>query len=230
MTDCITLPREVITKLWMTPDALQLFAYLLHIADKNGDVNIDMSHISNDIRQSCNRVESGLAILRNLSIISRKSSKRIHLYLTLGDTPSKPNGEELIHLPTDDFASFADTFNRKVKGTSIPQIRGLSDSRKKSLISRAKECGGLNALENILDRVVASDFLSGRKTDFCASFDWIFKKANFIKILEGNYDNKSTSTPQRTIDGRQIDRYSALAAAARSVIRRDTTVYPPEYD
>ena len=37
-------------------------------------------------------------------------------------------------------------------------------------------------------------------------------------------------TPQRTADGRQIDRYSALEAAAGAVIRRNTVVNATNYD
>ncbi|MNP53901.1 hypothetical protein D3C76_1484160 [compost metagenome] len=40
--------------------------------------------------------------------------------------------------------------------------------------------------------VEASDFLTGRdgKWGNCG-FDWIIKESNYIKILEGNYANKS---------------------------------------
>jgi hypothetical protein len=36
-----------------------------------------------------------------------------------------------------------------------------------------------------------SDFLNGANNrNFTASFDWIFNASNFLKILEGNYQNK----------------------------------------
>lgn len=41
------------------------------------------------------------------------------------------------------------------------------------------------------ERVSKSDFLTGRKADWRASLDWVIKPANRIKILEGNYDNRS---------------------------------------
>ena len=122
----------------------------------------------------------------------------------------------------DNLASFADIFNSKVEGTRIPRIRGLSDTRKRALKNLAKEYGAV-ALESILDKVVASDFLSGRKTDFCASFDWIYKKANFLKIYEGNYDN--TIRPSGFV-ARQADRYSALENAADAVLFNATGCDP----
>lgn len=48
--------------------------------------------------------------------------------------------------------------------------------------------------------------------------------------LKNNGTYKPTPTPQRTPDGRQIDRYSALEAAARAVVRRNPSVYPTGND
>lgn len=42
-----------------------------------------------------------------------------------------------------------------------------------------------------------SDFLSGRKTDFKASFNWIMGPKNFTKILNGAYNN-NRALPERT--------------------------------
>lgn len=40
------------------------------------------------------------------------------------------------------------------------------------------------------DYVAKSDFLTGKKTDFIADLEWLIKSANFVKILEGKYENK----------------------------------------
>ena len=211
------IKTSVIADLWGNPKELQLLAYLLSRADKDGNVECRVISVSWNLEQSIEQICKGLRMLENMHIISKvpydvfKSKYHINALDTTTETPTA--------LLPDVYQTFAETFNRKVKDTAIPQIRGLSDTRKKALMSRAKEYGGIEVLENILDRVIASDFLSGRKTDFCASFDWIFKKANFIKIIEGNYDNKSTSNSQHAIDGRQTDRYSALAEAAGTIIR-----------
>jgi hypothetical protein len=45
----------------------------------------------------------------------------------------------------------------------------------------------------VFNKVVESDFLSGRKTDWRCNFDWIFNKTNFRKIYEGNYDNGASN-------------------------------------
>ena len=41
------------------------------------------------------------------------------------------------------------------------------------------------------EKAEQSDFLKGKSGKFKASFDWIMKAANFIKVLEGNYDNRA---------------------------------------
>ena len=149
------------------------------------------------------KVGQGLRLLEKMQIVGKKDFEIYHIN-AISSTPTPDTTTALL---IDEYKDFADTFNTKVKYTAIPQIRGLSDTRKRALVSRAKEYGGLKELEAVIDRVVASDFLSGRKTDFCASFDWIFKKANFIKIIEGNYDNKLTPTA--------TDRYASEREANR---------------
>ena len=61
----------------------------------------------------------------------------------------------------------------------------MTDSRRRALLnSKIKDW------EQLFFKVEASDFLSGRVKDWKASFDWVIKPVNAVKILEGNYDNK----------------------------------------
>lgn len=78
----------------------------------------------------------------------------------------------------------------------LPSVKVLSDAR----ISHIKGCikqfnksehdfESLETWEKLFSYVGKSDFLMGRtKESFCANFDWITKKANMIKIVEGNYE------------------------------------------
>lgn len=81
--------------------------------------------------------------------------------------------------------------------TSLPKVLRLSDARKEKVKARLKEWGG-NDPEKMLDnarslflRIERSDFLTGRSGKWKgASFDWIFdSRNNWIKVMEGNYDN-----------------------------------------
>ena len=211
------IKTSVIANLWGKPDALHLLAYMISRANQNGDWRFQPIAIASELGLSMGKVGQGLRLLEKMQIIGKKDFDTYHINVI----STNPTTALLI----DEYKDFADTFNRKVKGTAIPQIRGLSETRKKAVRSRAKEYGGLTALEDILDKVVASDFLSGRKTDFCASFDWIFKKANFIKILEGNYDNKLTpTTTNRYASEREANRQrvdNGLRAAMDVVAREN---------
>lgn len=85
-------------------------------------------------------------------------------------------------------ANFVKFWNETVKGTYVPQIKVFSDRRKKMLKARLKEYGKRKIFDAI-EIVPKSDFLSGRKTDFRASFDFVFGPENFPKVIEGNYNN-----------------------------------------
>jgi len=79
---------------------------------------------------------------------------------------------------------------------SLPKAKKLSPERERllrSFIKWAKKEFGeeyQNAVITALKKVEASDFLTGRNGGWGgANIDWVFKKGNFLKILEGKYDN-----------------------------------------
>lgn len=82
---------------------------------------------------------------------------------------------------------------------SLPRIEKVTDSRRvliRKAEERLKSTGGFAPF---FERVERSDFLTGRKTNWRAGFDWIMKAANLWKIIEGNYDNrKDPSNPDYT--------------------------------
>lgn len=79
---------------------------------------------------------------------------------------------------------------------SLPRIAKLTEARRQKIRARLDEFGcqpeeWLTTAETLFKRVQASDFLTGRKTDWKASFDWLFENGkNWVKVTEGNYDNK----------------------------------------
>ena len=102
--------------------------------------------------------------------------------------------EETVDIPagkiTPSYQIITDYFNNAVSNCNVPKIRNINEARKKSIKARLGEYD-IETILNVIDKVVASDFLNGSSnTGFTASFDWIFKPSNFIKILEGNYDNR----------------------------------------
>jgi hypothetical protein len=70
----------------------------------------------------------------------------------------------------------------------LPQPKKITPARKTAIKNRVRE-NSIEDLGRVFTLVHESDFLSGRKTDFKASLDWILNPTNFLKILEGNYKN-----------------------------------------
>jgi hypothetical protein len=73
----------------------------------------------------------------------------------------------------------------------LPHVDLITDERKKTIKARwmtSDKTQSLDWWKEFFSHVGQSDFLMGRAKDsFCASFDWITKKSNFVKIIEGNY-------------------------------------------
>lgn len=105
--------------------------------------------------------------------------------------------EDEIDLAFEGFCSMAEKRN-----WTAP--KKLTPSRKAALRKRLKE-NTLKGWGEILRKCAASDFLCGL-TDrpFTLTIDWLLKPANTLKVLEGNYDNRTSAT--RTAGKRSNDR------------------------
>jgi hypothetical protein len=75
---------------------------------------------------------------------------------------------------------------------SLPKVKARSKTRDKTIKAFYIKLKSIEKIKELFSKVEASDFLTGRdgKWGNCG-FDWIIKEANYIKILEGNYANKS---------------------------------------
>jgi hypothetical protein len=81
--------------------------------------------------------------------------------------------------------------------TSLPTVRDWSERRRRKLDARVRERvkAGKRADEveywrGVFEKVNASDFLCGRKSDWrCPGLEWILESENFLKVIEGAYDN-----------------------------------------
>jgi len=72
----------------------------------------------------------------------------------------------------------------------LPVVQEYTDIRMRSVRARWREHPNLDVFKKLFITVKESDFLMGRKKEFHVSFDWIIRPTNFVKILEGNYDNR----------------------------------------
>lgn len=76
----------------------------------------------------------------------------------------------------------------------ISPIKTISKHRRQMLNARYRE-HGIEAIREVVDNAAQSSFLNGGGDKaFTATFDWIFKPNNFVKIWEGNYGNNANTT------------------------------------
>lgn len=68
-----------------------------------------------------------------------------------------------------------------------PTVRLLTPSRRDLLKARIGQYG-IDDFRDVFSKVERSSFLRGDTGWRGCTFDWVFKRANFQKILEGNYD------------------------------------------
>lgn len=215
MNDLIQLPRSALTDdLWRIPYIGQFYFYMLGHADENGVSPVSFKKIQRDLGLTRRQYRTALgklteaalltasttacatAISLNVSAVKRKSATAS----TATPTTALPTATDA-H-PQDGFARFMEYFNQGFAGTAIPKITKLTAGRKTALKNIFKEYGK-ETVEIALRKVLASDFLCGRETKWRATFDWIFNKTNFQKILEDTYDNR------QQLPATSSDRYSS---------------------
>lgn len=78
--------------------------------------------------------------------------------------------------------------------TNLVECKELTASRKKLI----KSCTySIDELKSIFEKANKSSFLQGNNNyGFKANFDWLMKKDNAIKVLEGIYDDSSSNNPK----------------------------------
>ena len=100
----------------------------------------------------------------------------------------KEKEKELDNKISADLQSVVDLYHSIC--VSYPRIRSLSDARKKTIKARLKSYS-MDDFRALFENAEASSFLKGVDGGWKASFDWLIKEANMLKVLEGNYTDKS---------------------------------------
>ena len=82
---------------------------------------------------------------------------------------------------------------------NIPRITSLNSGtiRYKNLKARINQYGEKEVIKTI-NKIDDSSFLKGYVSDFRITFDWFIKPNNFIKVLEGNYNDSKPNKPNKT--------------------------------
>lgn len=100
-----------------------------------------------------------------------------------------------------------DYFNKQVvlSNSDIPKVVKMSDQRYSHIKQRFEDYG-LESIYMAMDKMFKSDFLTGKKksgSNWRATFDWLFLPTNFLKVIEGNYDNTKSSSNNGNYNSRQ---------------------------
>lgn len=98
-------------------------------------------------------------------------------------------------------------YNTLCKNSSWPKLIKLSPPREKALHARLKDCEefGVEFL-NVMKTAHESDFLRDGNGTWKCSFDFIVKKENFLKIVEGKYSNGPSKKPKLTEHADDFDK------------------------
>lgn len=104
------------------------------------------------------------------------------------DKLSSPSFPERI-----DYNGLMEYYNSTFKD-KLQQIKSMTDIRKKAVKARIAQYGK-ESIRTVFNLILQSPFLLGANDrNWKCDFDWIFKQANYTKILEGNYNGKRTDT------------------------------------
>lgn len=93
--------------------------------------------------------------------------------------------------PVDDIAAAVEAYNRTAEASGWPTVRVLSKARRSALAARLREAGGIEGWREALRRAQASNHCNGQNSrGWVANFDFLTRQSSFVKLMEGNYDNR----------------------------------------
>lgn len=173
--------------------------YLINCA--NNSINCTINSINHsDNEQSKSKVK-----------VNRKKRKEKE-----NNKETSPNGEEkkdelsLSHSQKIDWVGLMNWYNSLFRD-KLPAIKLMTETRKKAVKARIAQYGK-ESIRTVFNLVLQSSFLlGGNDHNWKCDFDWIFKQANYTKILEGNYNGKRADTA--TTRRESVSRLKQLAGA-----------------
>lgn len=110
-------------------------------------------------------------------------------------------------------------WNKTMQNVAISQIREMTEKRKKAVQVILKSHSS-NEIAEVIAKAAQSSFLNGaNERSWTADFDFVFRSAQFTKILEGSYDDdKPNSQSMKSQSERNIE------AAQREEIERTAAI------
>lgn len=145
--------------------------------ESNSQDNTQSNRQSTDNQQTSNRQSTANKNDKNI-----KNDKNARSNKTSSITP-------------EEFKSILGLWNSRCE---LKGITRMTDRRKQALACRLKEYGE-ESFRKLIENINASSFLKGQNDrGWTATFDWVIKPNNYVKVLEGNYlDNKPTDNTNK---------------------------------
>lgn len=117
-----------------------------------------------------------------------------------------------------DCQQIADLYNSIC--TSFPKLRSLSDSRRKAIKARLNTYS-LEDFQTVFENAESSSFLKGSNDrNWTATFDWLIKDTNMVKVLEGNYADKGKTYGRKEKVPGWLNKSFEMGDAEQNAIRQ----------
>ena len=175
-----------------------------HLSDKT--IKLMVGAISSDVLKKFKKDSDGLYFNERMEeeIIKRtqhcdRQRERIQAYwdkIKSGDTKTDTT-EDTTVLPYEnededenriDYESIVNLYHDLCP--KMRKVFAINDQRKGFINARIAEYG-INKVTEVLRKAGESEFLNGTNTNvWKADFEWLMRPQNFLKVLEGKYDNK----------------------------------------
>lgn len=156
----------------------------IYIVDNSGLINTPIRKVKGGIEEKLNtpieeKLKDNSTVYNNTINKDNRSTQK-----------EKPKN---INITKEEVKQIIDKWNSIAKNTKIPQIRSINKNTKRynSLNARYKDYGLETLIEGI-DSIRRSSFLRGETKNWTITFDWYLLPNNIIKVLEGNYIDKSS--------------------------------------
>lgn len=106
--------------------------------------------------------------------------------------PPSLNGAHLdLGLP-DPVDEMVAAWNAMAAEIGVPAVQHVTQQRRTKALARRKDLGGIAGWHDCLNKIRGSPLLRGEAKDWRATFDWVLEPRNLTKIMEGNYDDRSS--------------------------------------
>ena len=106
-----------------------------------------------------------------------------------------------------DYEKIVRNYNEICK--SLQKVTVISQNRKNAMRILCNEFS-FEQITEVFRKAEASDFLAGRIKPWHANFDWLLKKNNFVKTLEGNFDNRKVESGECSFATYDLDLFEKM--------------------